>query len=34
METAKIDREMAQLKAIQLRVRELVITTTRLTQDL
>ena len=34
VEIAKIDREMAQLRAIQLRARELVTTTTKLTQDL
>ena len=34
VETAKIDCEMARLKAVQLRVRELAATTTKLTEDL
>lgn len=34
VEAAKIDREMAQLKAIQLRTRELKTTTTKLTESL
>ena len=34
MEIGKIDREIAQLKAIQLRICELTTTTTRLTQEL